>query len=358
MIAESAGVTAAITGFVVAFALIPLVCWVALKLGILDRPGELKPHVRPTPHVAGLGVAAGVAAAVAMSRPWLLIPLAMALIIGLADDIRPLPPILRLAGQLAAGGGIYAVIPLRFDGPLGFILITVAAAALMNGFNFMDGLDGLCGSVALLTVIALSVIVGGDYRLLALACAGSVGAFLLYNMPPAQVYLGDGGAYLLGAVVTVLLASTWRPNQPLHTGLGGLTLVLLPLAEVALALVRRSQVHMSPLLGDRQHPYDQLVRRGWSHPAAVAAYAVTTLLLGITGVAAVSLRSVLALTALGSAVLALAALSLIARLVSPDLSGAAAPEPDIVAQLGAADQTDRVVLRPLAASSGFGQEQR
>ncbi len=94
----------------------------------------------------------------------------------------------------------------------------------------------------------------------------------MYNRPPARIYLGDGGSYLLGTALAVLVAGAWGPYLPTPVGIVSFALVALPAAEVAFAVVRRLRGRRSVLAGDRGHPYDRLVARGWSRTSASAAY--------------------------------------------------------------------------------------
>jgi UDP-GlcNAc:undecaprenyl-phosphate GlcNAc-1-phosphate transferase len=100
------------------------------------------------------------------------------------------------------------------------------------------------------------------------------------------VYLGDGGSYLLGAGLTVLLAESWGPGVALPVGVAALVLVAIPAAEVAFAAIRRLRGRSSLMAGDRGHPYDRLVQRGWPRPAASAAYIVAEVVLAAAAVGA------------------------------------------------------------------------
>jgi UDP-GlcNAc:undecaprenyl-phosphate/decaprenyl-phosphate GlcNAc-1-phosphate transferase len=319
----SAGVDAAVAAgaFVVSLGLTPAAATFARRVGLVDHPGPLKPQARPTPYLGGVGVAVATAVGAAVFRPWLLVPLAMALVLGTVDDLRPLPPIVRLLAELGTGAVLAWVIPTRFDGPGGFVLVMVAAVALMNGFNLVDGLDGLCGTVTVAASVGFAVLLGGDARTFALALAAATLGFVVFNRPPARVYLGDGGAYLIGTAVAALLAEAWAPHRNLATGIGALALVVVPAAELALAVLRRARNRTSLLLGDREHPYDQLVRRGWSAARVDAAYGLVGLaLLGIA-VAAAALPSPWAAVLVAGAVAVLGALVVEAGFLSPGSTG-------------------------------------
>jgi len=283
MIGRAVGVGA--VAFAASAALTPAAARLARRLGLVDRPGPLKPHARATPYLGGVGVAGGLALGLARYRPWLLVPAGLALALGVADDARPLGPLTRLAGQLALGGVLAAGVGTRFPDPLGKAAVVAATVTLINGFNLLDGLDALCGSVALVAGGAFGAVLGGDPRLVALALAGGVAGFLVHNVPPAQVFLGDGGSYLIGTTVAGLLALAWAPGQSLPTGIGALALVALPTAELGWAVLRRARSQRSVLQGDRDHPYDRLVRRGWTPGQASAAYAGVELVLAGAAVA-------------------------------------------------------------------------
>lgn len=294
----------------------PLAIRFATRIGLDDKPGPLKPQARATPVLGGVGVAFGLGLGAAVADPWLLVPFGMALALGTADDVRPLTPVTRLLGELATGLVLAAVVSTRF-GPMGFVLVPVVALFLMNGFNLLDGLDALCGMVTLIGAAGFSVLLSGNARSLALALAAAAAAFLVFNRPPAKVYLGDGGAYLIGIAMTALLASAWAPGTPATTEVAALALVALPVVEVGLAMFRRARSRRPVTSGDRDHPYDVLVRSGRSIGSTVGVYAVAELSAVVLALVATHLASRLAwvvvvLTAVGLLVAGLAA-----RSVSP-----------------------------------------
>jgi UDP-GlcNAc:undecaprenyl-phosphate GlcNAc-1-phosphate transferase len=305
--------------FVATLAVTPVAAALARRAGIFDQPGPLKPHGRPTPYLGGVGVAAGTAIGAAAFHPWLLLPLGIALNLGIADDVSPLSPAARLVGQVATGIVLASVVPTRFGGPESFALITVATVVLINGANLLDGLDALCASLALVSAIGFAIVLHGEARYLALALAGATAAFLVFNLPPASVYLGDGGAYLIGATLAALLAASWGPGGQLRTGIAGLALVTIPILELAFAVLRRARARRSPLSGDRDHPYDRLVRRGWSTHLTVTTYAAAGLVLaGAAIVADRVLRTPFALVLAGGAAAVLALVGLRAGFTAPD----------------------------------------
>jgi UDP-GlcNAc:undecaprenyl-phosphate GlcNAc-1-phosphate transferase len=250
----------------------PVVIVAARRLGIVDRPGALKPQTTPVPYLGGVAVFAGVIVGTAVGRPTVVVPLLAALCLGVADDRFDLPAGPRLLGQLAVGAAVVVTCPVHLPGVVGAVLILVATALVINGVNLIDGLDMLATGVTTVAAVGFAVILHGSARQLAIALAAALVGFLLYNRPPARVYLGDGGSYLLGTALSVLLAESWAPGVAVHVGIAAPALVALVVGEVTFAVVRRVRSHRSLMAGDRGHPYDRLVDRGWPRPAASLAY--------------------------------------------------------------------------------------
>jgi UDP-GlcNAc:undecaprenyl-phosphate GlcNAc-1-phosphate transferase len=250
----------------------PLAMASAARLGIVDRPGSLKPQVSPVPYLGGVAVFAGLVVGVAAGRPSVLVPLGMALALGVADDRADLPAVIRLAGQIAVGAAVVLTCPVHLDGVLAAVALVAVTVLVINGVNLIDGLDMLASGVVAIAAVGFGLVLHGAGRQMAVALAASLVAFLVYNRPPARVYLGDGGSYLLGTALVVLLAGGWGRGVAVHTGVAALALVAVPVAEVAAAVVRRSRGGRSLLAGDRGHPYDRLVERGWSPLSASLAY--------------------------------------------------------------------------------------
>ena len=257
---------------VIAVVATPAAAAVARRTGVVDRPGALKPQAAAVAYLGGAAVFVAVVVGGAAGRPALLAPLALALALGTADDVAHLPPWTRLVGEVATGAVVAAVVPTGLPRPLGPVLVAAVTVVLMNGVNMIDGLDALAAGVAAAAGGAYAWLLRGDGRELGLGLACALAGFLLYNRPPARIYLGDGGAYLIGTTLAVLLASTWAPAERLPVGVAGLVLVAVPSAEVLFAVVRRLRLRRSLLFGDRGHPYDRLVARGWPAPGASLLY--------------------------------------------------------------------------------------
>jgi UDP-GlcNAc:undecaprenyl-phosphate GlcNAc-1-phosphate transferase len=263
---------ALIIGAVVTLLVTPLAARVALRVGVVDRPGPLKVQQLPVPYLGGVAVFAGLAGPVAWAQPALLVPLGLAVLLGLADDVADVSPRLRLAGEIAIGVTAAISLPGSIS-VAGGVATTLVVVALLNAVNLLDGLDGLATSVAALGALGFSVVLDGDARVTAMALAGALLGFLAWNRPPARIYLGDAGSYLVGTTLALLLALTTTSDESNATTAGALLFVAVPVADTTIAIVRRRRAGRPLFQGDRGHVYDQLVDRGWSSQRSTLACA-------------------------------------------------------------------------------------
>jgi UDP-GlcNAc:undecaprenyl-phosphate/decaprenyl-phosphate GlcNAc-1-phosphate transferase len=242
---------------------VPAAGWVGLRTGLVDRPGHpLRIHDRPVSLLGGLAVVAaalaGMAAAEPVLSPWVVGAAVLALLVGLADDARPLPAWLRLVGQAAVGGLLVAGgLRLEALGPLDAVAVVVLVLLLSNAVNFVDGQDGLAGGLALIAAAGLVGLAGWTdgqaAGALGLALMGGLVPFLAWNLPPARIFLGNGGAYAVGTILAVPAAELSR-DWP---GLAAATLCLGVFAfELVFTVVRRARARAPVTAGDRGHSYD------------------------------------------------------------------------------------------------------
>jgi UDP-GlcNAc:undecaprenyl-phosphate GlcNAc-1-phosphate transferase len=262
----------------------PLAMAVARRTGVMDDPGPLKSHDTPVPYLGGVAVFVGMAFGVLDWRPSVLVPLAAALVLGVADDRFDVRAPVRLVGEIAVGLAVVVTCPVGFPGWLALLLIAAVAILVVNGINLVDGLDMQAGGVTAVAALGFVALLPGSDRPLAIATTGALVGFLVFNRPPARIYLGDGGTYLLGAALTILLARSWAPGSRPAVGTAALALVAIPVAEVACAIIRRRRGHRSLLAGDRGHPYDRLVDRGWRPLSATLSYLGASMVLSVVGV--------------------------------------------------------------------------
>ena len=298
---------ALIVAFGVALVATPVAMFVATRIGFVNRPGPLKVHARPIPYLGGAAVFAALAGPVIAVRPSLLVPLLLATALGLADDAADVPPLARLAVELAIGVAAAWVVAPHGAGYV--VLGVVVVVVLINAVNFLDGLDGLAASVAAIGAFGSFVVLSGWSATLALALVGALAGFLVWNAPPAKVHLGDSGSYLVGTTLALLFLAAAPRDTPVVSA--AFLFVGVPVADTGVAIIRRFRAHTPLMRGDRGHVYDQLVDRGWPAPTAVLACAAAQAVLTAIGIAVANLDAgvavlVTALTVLsvgGSAIL-------------------------------------------------------
>jgi UDP-GlcNAc:undecaprenyl-phosphate GlcNAc-1-phosphate transferase len=166
----------------------------------------------------------------------------------------------------------------------------VLYAAAMNGVNMLDGLDALAGSLAIASGAGIAIVAAthDQQGILALALAGAAAGFLVHNLPPARLFLGDNGAYMVGAALAVAVLQTGRTVPGLAGGAGCLGVFLL---DLVLSLMRRVSGRVPLHQGDRGHLYDQLRARGRSVGATIGICLVAHAALIGAGVVAAQLST-------------------------------------------------------------------
>jgi len=286
-------------------------------------------HTRPTPRLGGVAMFLGIVAAVAIGS--LLPPLALVyarpgpilailgasfliVLIGVADDIWDLDWLTKLAGQIIAAGLLawqgYQIASIPIPGllvivsPLMSLIITVFLIVLvMNAINFIDGLDGLVAGVALIAnsvffvycyVISYGPTEQSNYynlaQFIAAVVIGACAGFLPLNWHPARLFMGDAGALLVGMLMAASAVAVTGQIDPgrLTDGTGSegplgasgllpafipillpFAVLIVPLLDFALAVLRRLRAGKSPFSADRKHLHHRLLDMGHSHFHAV-----------------------------------------------------------------------------------------
>jgi UDP-N-acetylmuramyl pentapeptide phosphotransferase/UDP-N-acetylglucosamine-1-phosphate transferase len=256
-----------------------------------DVPNHRSSHSAPTPRGGGIAVAAGAltgALVVALRdlldwgvSGWVAISAVVVLAaVGFADDVRGLPPLMRLVGQVVVG----AVAGLVIGGGVGGAAVgAVVVPAAVNMVNFMDGINGLCAShAAVWGVGGLLAAQAGGSATLALLGAVSLGGglgFIPWNAPRARLFLGDVGSYLFGGLAGVGVIAALPSGQTGISGAQVMALVCAPYllfaVDTATALVRRLLAGEPLLEAHRSHVYQRLVNEGglphWVVSAMMAA---------------------------------------------------------------------------------------
>ncbi|MDY7110310.1 MAG: MraY family glycosyltransferase [Planctomycetota bacterium] len=249
-------------------------------------------------------------------------------IIGLIDDRRSLPAWPKLVVQLLAA----AVMALWFEvrlltllGPALSIIVTILwIVVITNAINFLDNMDGLAGGVSAIaaalfmtaTILNHQWFIAGTLALL----VGGLCAFLIFNFPPAKIFMGDGGSLIIGFLLAILTARTtfYSPGQDdyaLGTAWYGLfmpiVVLAIPLYDFTTVTLIRLAQGKSPFVGDQQHFSHRLVMRGLSRRGAVIVIWGMTAATGLGGISMGRLQPWQAALVGGQVVLLLMVLALL-----------------------------------------------
>lgn len=285
-------------GFLLAVMGAQLGKWWGRRFDIIAVPGGRRRHKRPLSRLGGLGIAVGFFGALALShlqpiptadpkesqRFWGLVIGGFAIfLIGLLDDHHDLPPWAQYGGYLlAALIAVRADIILeRFNNPLTNEMIVLPAllyipltvfwiTGMIVTVNWLDGLDGLAAGIAaiLAAILAFHMLRVEQYSVVpqALALLGAALGFLVYNIPPARVFMGSGGAFLLGYLMGAmgLIAGGRVATVLLVMGI--------PIVDVAWTILDRWRHGVSPFRGDRRHLHFRLRDAGLSTRVIIFIY--------------------------------------------------------------------------------------
>lgn len=288
---------ACLTAFVVAACLTRRFCDPASPLHILDHPNERSLHSSAIPRSGGVALLLGVLSGgllLPFGTPlgWAdLLPLAGALPvawISFLDDRRGVGPLWRLAVHGLAA--VWLVSLSALPGSLLWLaLLGLAVVWTINLYNFMDGMDGFAGGMAVIgfsTFAVLGYLAGAaDFTAASLLVAGAALGFLLFNFPPARIFMGDTGASTLGFLVAAFALWGVRDGvMPLW--LAGL--VFSPfMVDATVTLLGRLWRREKVWQAHRSHYYQRLVQLGWGHRRTVLLEYGLMLLCGLTAVSAV-----------------------------------------------------------------------
>lgn len=163
---------------------------------------------------------------------------------------------------LRVGLGISSLVPL-----VGIILTFVYIFVLINAINYQDGMDGIAGGIVAISLIGFSilgvVLNNGLALTISLALMMAILGFLIFNFPPAKIFMGDSGAYFLGFILAVLAMIFSKPYS-FSSILGPIFILGLPIFDGIFTNIRRLFRKKSIFLGDREHFYDRMINRGFS----------------------------------------------------------------------------------------------
>ena len=298
---------------------------IALRTGAVASVRDRDVHDEPIPYLGGLAMLGGLVAAYLVGRelPFLsssgpfvfrdagivLVAGAMICAVGVLDDLFEIDALSKLGGQvLAAGFLIVSGIQFTFfpqqdgsqfalDPAQGALLTAVVVVATVNAVNFVDGLDGLAAGVVGIGALAFfvfsyslaninDVTLATTGAFLSAALAGACAGFLPHNFHPARLFMGDSGSMLIGLVLSasaLTLTTQFSGTEISQGGAGSrasllptllplllpISILIVPMVDLLLAVVRRTRAGRSPFAPDKQHLHHRLLEIGHSQRRAV-----------------------------------------------------------------------------------------
>jgi UDP-GlcNAc:undecaprenyl-phosphate/decaprenyl-phosphate GlcNAc-1-phosphate transferase len=314
-----------LTAVTVTYLLTVIAREIAIRTGAVAAVRDRDVHDEPIPYLGGLAMLGGLAAAYVVARqlPFLsrsdplvfrdagvvLIAGAMICAVGVLDDIFELDALTKFGGQLlAAGFLVYNQIQFNYfykpDGgqfslqfSQGALLTVFIVVATVNAVNFVDGLDGLAAGVVAIGAAAFflfcyqlaalnNVSLATTGALLSACLAGACVGFLPHNVHRARLFMGDSGSMLIGLFLSAsaITLTGQFPVSAISQGAFGtdaswapmllplalpVAILMIPLADLVLAVVRRTRAGRSPFAPDKQHLHHRMLEIGHSHRRAV-----------------------------------------------------------------------------------------
>jgi UDP-GlcNAc:undecaprenyl-phosphate GlcNAc-1-phosphate transferase len=344
---------ALLVAFAAAVVLIPPIRRGAVTYGVLDRPdGRLKRHREPIPYLGGVAIYLAFLFALGLltefTREVLAILLGSSIVmaLGLFDDLKALAAGAKLSGQIVAALVVLkagVMINLSFLPEWLLVVLTLVwLVGVTNAVNLLDGSDGLASGVSAIAGVFLAAVAiwNGQYTLslLALALVGSSLGFLVYNRPPARIFMGDTGSHFIGFILGALAMSGDYTDNNLIALLAPVLILGFPLFDTAYVMTVRALRGVPVMKGSPDHVADRLRDNGFTAwQINAVAYGTTALLggaalgmcLGPSWLAWSLLGSVGALTFVGVLVL-----NRLGRTRQPRVS---VPNPAVVAESPVAD---------------------
>lgn len=289
---------AAITAFVISFLIVPVIIKYSLKRNLLDIPGRRKIHKKVTPSMGGIAIFCGFFISTLIwvdfglwgDIKFILVALFVIFFIGVRDDLVPLRAILKLVGQIMVASLLIFLFDLRLDSLYGILGITQLPASISyaltiftiiiitNSFNLIDGLDGLAGTIAIISLFCFGTwfyfIGDTTFAILSYTMMGSILAFLIFNWEPSEVFMGDTGALVIGMLLAIISIHFINVNYDLPSYVSykftasigtAACFIITPLIDTSRIIILRLLKGKSPFKPDKSHIHHAIMRLGKTH---------------------------------------------------------------------------------------------
>lgn len=290
-------IIAAIISYLLGVFIVPLVIAYSKKQGLIDEPNERKIHTAPISRLGGVAIWSSTMLTflflVFLSYyPYgsllsgILLGSSLMFLLGLVDDVYTLDAKFKLFIQITIASLVY-LLGVKIDsiinpfggeimlGHFSYIITVCWIVGISNAVNFIDGIDGLAGSVITVNSITLGIIAlqmgpaNAISALIAFILAGSMLAFLTYNFNPAKIFMGDSGALFSGFLLATLSITGVMKGATLAIILPFVVLAV-PIIDISYASIRRISKGKSPFVADAEHIHHKLLKAGFTQNWIVA----------------------------------------------------------------------------------------
>ncbi len=303
----------------------PLSILIAPKVGAMDVPKDKRRvHNKPMPRFGGIALYAGIMAGLAVFAHGrlhvdeIMVGCTLIYILGAADDIKGLKPIIKFAGQVVCASVVFAMgLRIEFvtnwfgEGHMNlgiaacYIVTVIWLVGITNSVNLVDGLDGLAAGISAISALSIAYVsyIHGWYlpTICMMVLAGACVGFLPFNFHPAKTFMGDGGSQLLGfALAALSIIGTVKSATLVVVVIPALVLGL-PIFDTLMAIIRRTLRHQSIGTADKEHLHHRILRAGFGQRRAVL---LMYSLSGIMGIMAILYSRDLYIECLGLAFVA------------------------------------------------------
>lgn len=276
----------ATVSFIVSLFLVPICKKVSIHVNAMDEPNERKIHKKPMPRLGGLAIYLSFLICymffgkITTQMLSIIIASFVIILFGIIDDINPMKARYKLFGQIIAAciivyyGNIILQDVYLFDyyinfGNLAPYLTIFFIIACINAINLIDGLDGLAAGISTIYFITIAIIaiitnrIGGLDIILSIIMLGSTFGFLVYNFPPAKIFMGDTGSQFLGFIIAIISLLGFK-NITFNSLVVPIVILAIPIFDTLFAILRRILKGESIGTPDKEHFHHQLLKMKFS----------------------------------------------------------------------------------------------
>ena len=301
-----------LAAMLISYLAIPKLIYFAQKLKLLDQAGERSSHKVSTPFFGGIAIFTGVICSLLFwtddfeNIQYILVSILIVFIVGLIDDLRAISAFKKLIGQILATlvliflgdlqvdsmHGVLGVHDLPIWASVSFTIFVVIV--IVNGFNLIDGIDGLAGGIGLLSSLFFGLINLSmdqiDIALIAFTLSGALIGFLKFNLFPARIFMGDTGSLVIGMILSILAINCIKYglvnetySQPNVGPLLAISLLAIPLFDSLRVFIVRAVKGRGPLKAGRDHVHHTLIDLGIGHKkTSLILFSVSVIIIVLT----------------------------------------------------------------------------